>query len=137
EKLVVLAHALGQEMALHQVDCEGVETIQRADLLFASRGRRMIRLIAQLAWNSNGEVLAKVGPRLVRCDSPFGRLSGPQNTFVIDADLAGQVVVEGVGAGPRATASAILGDVIGIAQGCGSSVSRAVLQPVSLSRQES
>lgn len=136
EKLIVLAHALGHDIVFRQVDCEGIESIQRADLIFAWRARRVIRLIAHLAWNPNGEVNVWVGPRLVRYDSPLGRVTGARNVFVIDADLAGQVVVEGVGAGPRATASAILGDVIAIAQGGRSSVSRAVAQPCNLSRKE-
>lgn len=116
EKLIVLAQALGFDLTPSDVSCEGIERIERADLLFVQRKRLAIRLIAQFAHAERG-ISAQVAPRLVPRDSPYGRLAGPRNVFCLDADLAGPLVLEGVGAGPRATASAILGDVISILRG--------------------
>lgn len=116
EKLIVLAQALGHDLSPEDVSCEGIEQIERADLLFAQRKRLGIRLVARLARSDEG-LFAHVALRLVERESPLGRLTGARNVFCLDADLAGPLVLEGVGAGPRATASAILGDVMAILRG--------------------
>lgn len=59
---------------------------------------------------------ARVAPEEVALDSLEGRATGPTNVVRYETDLAGTLTFTGPGAGGDATASAILGDVIGIAR---------------------
>ncbi len=59
-------------------------------------------------------------PSAVPSDSPFGRCDGVLNRIEVDAAPVGRVAFEGPGAGGPATASAVLGDLVAIARGLGS-----------------
>jgi homoserine dehydrogenase len=59
---------------------------------------------------------ARVGPEEVAADSLEGQATGPTNVITLESDLVPRLVWSGPGAGGDATASAILGDVIQIAQ---------------------
>ena len=59
-------------------------------------------------------------PTAVPAGSPFGRCDGVLNRVEVDAEPVGRVAFEGPGAGGSATASAVLGDLVAIARGLGS-----------------
>jgi homoserine dehydrogenase len=111
EKLCILARAAGvhaaQRLRPCDVVCEGIEKVAPADLAEARQARRVVRLIAEL--DAAGRL--RVGPALVARNHPLAQTQGAENVVVIRADLAGEIVLRGPGAGPRPTASAILGDV--------------------------
>jgi homoserine dehydrogenase len=68
-----------------------------------------------------GDVIeAAVVPTAVPADSPFGWTDGVTNRVEIDAEPVGSVGLSGPGAGGAATSSAILGDLMAIARGLGS-----------------
>jgi hypothetical protein len=56
----------------------------------------------------------------VAVDSALGRTAGVLNRIEIDASPVGTVAFAGPGAGGAATSSAVLGDLIAIARGLGS-----------------
>ena len=58
-------------------------------------------------------------PALPR-DSALGRTAGVRNRIEVDAEPVGRVGFDGPGAGGAATSSAVLGDLIAIARGAGS-----------------
>ena len=47
---------------------------------------------------------------------PLARVEGPANAVYIEGDLVGPVLLEGLGAGGRPTASSVVGDVIDVAR---------------------
>ena len=53
-------------------------------------------------------------------DSAFGRTSGVLNRIEVEAEPVGTIAFSGPGAGGPATSSAVLGDLIAIARGLGS-----------------
>ena len=68
-----------------------------------------------------GETIeAAVMPTAVPSDSPFGWTDGITNRVEIVGEPLGTVSLAGPGAGGRATSSAILGDLVAIARGLGS-----------------
>ncbi|MEA2578288.1 MAG: homoserine dehydrogenase [Chloroflexota bacterium] len=68
-----------------------------------------------------GDVIeAAVVPTAVPADSPFGWTDGVTNRVEIDGEPVGSVGLSGPGAGGAATSSAILGDLVAIARGLGS-----------------
>ena len=81
---------------------------------------RAIRLIATARVADDGALEAAVVPTVVPADSPFGRCDGVLNRVEIEGLPVGRVAFEGPGAGGSATASAVLGDLVALARGLGS-----------------
>lgn len=78
-----------------------------------------IKLLAT-ATRRGDEIEASVVPTAVPADSPFGWTDGVTNRVEIDAEPLGTVGLSGPGAGGPATSSAVLGDLVAIARGLGS-----------------
>jgi homoserine dehydrogenase len=116
EKLCLLADAAGYRLAPGDILVQGIEGVTADDLAVARRARRVLKLVAELEVTDGG-VHARVGPALVPEGHPLAALRGEQNGVVIGAELAGEVFVQGRGAGGAATASAILGDLRRILEG--------------------
>ena len=78
-----------------------------------------IKLLAS-ATRRGDAVEASVVPTAVPADSAFGWTDGVTNRVEIDAEPLGTVGLSGPGAGGAATSSAVLGDLLAIARGLGS-----------------
>ena len=78
-----------------------------------------IKLLAT-ATRRDDAIEASVIPTAVPADSPFGWTDGVTNRIEIDAEPLGSVGLSGPGAGGPATSSAVLGDLLAIARGSGS-----------------
>jgi homoserine dehydrogenase len=78
-----------------------------------------IKLLAT-ATRRGDTVEGAVIPTAVPADSPFGWTDGVTNRVEIDAEPLGTIGLSGPGAGGPATSSAILGDLVAIARGLGS-----------------
>jgi homoserine dehydrogenase len=78
-----------------------------------------IKLLATAARRDDG-VEAVVVPTAVPADSPFGWTDGVTNRIEVEAEPLGTVGLAGPGAGGAATSSAILGDLVAVARGLGS-----------------
>jgi homoserine dehydrogenase len=85
----------------------------------AALGLRL-KLLATAARDGAGEIGAAVVPTAVPDDSAIGRTDGVRNRIEIAARPLGEVGFDGPGAGGDATASAVLGDLVAIARGQGS-----------------
>ena len=78
-----------------------------------------IKLLAT-ATRRGDRIEAAVIPTAVPADSPFGWTDGVTNRIEIEAEPLGIVRLAGPGAGGAATSSAVLGDLVAIARGGGS-----------------
>ncbi len=78
-----------------------------------------IKLLAT-ASRRDGDIEAAVIPTAVPADSPFGWTDGVTNRVEIEAEPLGTIGLSGPGAGGAATSSAVLGDLVAIARGLGS-----------------
>jgi homoserine dehydrogenase len=78
-----------------------------------------IKLLATAARRDDG-IEAVVVPTAVPADSPFGWTDGVTNRIEVEAEPLGTVDLAGPGAGGAATSSAILGDLVAVARGLGS-----------------
>ncbi len=134
-KLVVLARlAFGRWIAVDDVRITaatgpgagrpGITGVSAADIAMARTARHVIKLIAEarrgVPDRGQPSVVASVLPTLVDAESPLGRTSGVLNRIEIDASPVGTVAFSGPGAGGAATSSAVLGDLVAIARGLGS-----------------
>ena len=99
----------------------GITGVGSAEIEAAAADGMVVKLVA-VAERSPGEdaPTASVLARLVPAESPLGRTSGVLNRIEIDAEPVGTVAFSGPGAGGPATSSAVLGDLMAIARGAGS-----------------
>jgi homoserine dehydrogenase len=114
EKLCVLAAAAGVSLLPSQVETRGIESLTPEDLAAARRSGQTIKLIAELDL-SGGAARARVGPTLLPRLHPLAQAVEEENAVAIETVLAGEIFLRGRGAGPRPTASAVLGDVVRLA----------------------
>lgn len=119
-KIVILARAAwGVDVSLDDVHREGISGLTDRDFENARGTGQMIKLIAS-AWCSGPRedrtVEVSVRPTLVGADDPFGQTREGMNMVVIEAESAGSLRLHGAGAGGDPTASAVLGDVVGVAR---------------------
>ncbi len=78
-----------------------------------------LKLLAT-ATRRDAAIEAAVIPTAVPSDSPFGWTDGVTNRVEIEAEPLGVVRLAGPGAGGAATSSAVLGDLVAVARGLGS-----------------
>jgi homoserine dehydrogenase len=98
----------------------GITGVTADDVAGLAAEGRTIRLIATARIADDGAIEAAVVPTAVPAGSPFGRCDGVLNRVEVDAEPVGRVAFEGPGAGGPATSSAVLGDLVALARGLGS-----------------
>ncbi|HVL53244.1 MAG TPA: homoserine dehydrogenase [Vitreimonas sp.] len=105
---------------LHGPGGPGITGVTADELAGAAAVGLTIRLLAVTERAPGGAPTASVVPTAVPLDSPLGRTSGVRNRVEIRAEPLGEVGLDGPGAGGPATSSAVLGDLVAVARGLGS-----------------
>jgi homoserine dehydrogenase len=98
----------------------GVTGVSAAEVTAAGALGLTLKLIALAEIGADGRPTASVLPSAVDRDSPLGRTDWVLNRIEVVADPVGTVAFSGPGAGGDATSSAVLGDLIALARGQGS-----------------
>lgn len=100
----------------------GITGVTADDIAEAAASGEVVKLIAGAtrAGEDAASLDARVTATRVPADSPLGRTAGVLNRIEVDATPVGSVAFSGPGAGGPATSSAVLGDLLAIAAGEGS-----------------
>lgn len=98
----------------------GVTGVTPPLLDVARRQGLAIRLVAHAERGPGGTPAAWVMPAAVPADSGLGRTQWADNRLELEGQPVGRVTISGPGAGGPATSSAVLGDLLAIARGEGS-----------------
>ena len=120
-KAAILATiAFGAPYTLDQVAVAGITAITAEDNAAAAEAGYVIKLLAiaergRAADGAEGAVL-RVHPTLLPREHPLASVRGAFNAVFVEADNAGELMFYGPGAGGAPTASAVMGDVVSIAQ---------------------
>ena len=115
-KLAILASlAFGSEIAADEIYVEGISNITNADIEAAAKLGYRIKLLG-VALKTDSGIEQRVHPTMVPVESTIAQISDVTNAVAIDADVVGQLVMSGPGAGGDATASAVAGDIADIAK---------------------
>lgn len=101
---------------VNTIRVQGLERLTLLDLAAARRLNRRIKPIAKALRTSEG-ILAWVGPALLPLNHPLAVVDGPLNAVLIDAKPIGRLAFSGPGAGGPATATAVLADLVDLAEG--------------------
>jgi homoserine dehydrogenase len=116
-KLAILAAlAFGAAPDFAGVQTVGIRAIDAADIAQAAALGFRIKLVG-LAELQDGRLFQRVHPALVPLDHPLAATSGALNAVVIEGDPVGRLFLQGRGAGEGPTASAVVADLIDLAQG--------------------
>jgi len=111
-KIAILARlAFRTEVPIDAVYREGIRRVQAKDFRYARDMGYTIKLLA-VARREQGGLLARVHPAMVPSRVPMASVNGVLNAVEVEGDLVGPLWLQGRGAGPRPTASAVMGNVI-------------------------
>lgn len=115
-KLAILATlAFHTQVRPQDIHCEGISRLAPRDFRYAKELGYAIKLLA-IAKEQDGSVQARVHPAFVPEHMLLAEVDGVFNAIQVQGDLIGRVIFYGQGAGSLPTSSAILADVIHIAQ---------------------
>ena len=116
-KLAILTSlAFGSEVNVAAIDIEGIEAVTLADIRNAYEMGFKVKLLGVAVATAEG-IEQRVHPTLVPKGSPVADTDGVFNAVVVQSDFAGDLMLEGRGAGAHPTASAVLSDIADIARG--------------------
>jgi homoserine dehydrogenase len=116
-KLALLTSlAFATKVGFEHIHIEGIQSITAADIEAADDLGYRIKLLGVALMTESG-IEQRVHPAMVPKHSAIAEVSGVTNCVAIDGDFAGNLLLAGPGAGARATASAVVSDVIDIARG--------------------
>ncbi len=95
---------------------EGIENIEFKDIEFADQLNFRIKLLG-ITELVNNKLFERVHPCLVKKDSYIANVSGVMNAVILHGEPVGESVLQGEGAGPGATSSALMSDFLSILRG--------------------
>jgi len=113
-KLAILSSlSFNTQIKIDDIYVEGIKNIDTTDFNYAKELGYTIKLLA-IVENFNNGILARVHPSMINITTPLAKISGAMNAIEIKADMLGELIIQGPGAGASPTTSAILNDLISL-----------------------
>ena len=94
----------------------GIENIELKDINMADKLYLRIKLLG-ITEIINNQLFERVHPCLIKKDSYIANINGVMNAIILQGTPVGQSVLQGEGAGPGPTSSALLSDLLSILRG--------------------
>jgi len=95
---------------------EGIENIELKDIELANQLNLRIKLLG-ITEIINNKLFERVHPSLVGKDTYLGNINGAMNAIILNSRPVGETVLQGEGAGPGPTSSALMSDLLSILRG--------------------
>ena len=95
---------------------EGIENIEPKDFKIASQLNLKIKLLG-ITEIINNKLFERVHPCLVKNNSYIGNVDGVMNAVILEGKPVGESILQGEGAGPGPTSSALMSDLLSILRG--------------------
>jgi homoserine dehydrogenase len=115
-KMSILSWIAFEKMIeIEKIDRKGICEITPEDIEKAKAAGCVIKLIGRSKL-LDGKVHCTVAPELIPLSNPLAIVDGVYNAIVVRGNFVGEVMFYGHGAGGKATASAVMSDVIEIAR---------------------
>jgi homoserine dehydrogenase len=114
-KMAILGSiAFHSRVTLSDVAMEGIQSITLDDVRYAKNLGFVVKLIGA-ARLIDGQVSVRVFPALVPLDHPLASISGANNAVFAQGQAIGEIMLMGPGAGGMPTATAVVSDIVSIA----------------------
>ena len=114
-KTAILASiGFGTRVTTDDVYQQGIRTIAAEDIAVAHELGYTIKLLG-IARNTPKGVDARVHPTMIPLDHQLAKVSGAMNAVYVVGDAVGETMFYGAGAGSFPTASAVVGDIMALA----------------------
>ena len=115
-KLKILSSLCFNSFLNNNIYVEGINEIDRTDIDNANKLGYKIKLLG-FAELLNNKIYQRVHPTLIKKESYIASIDGVLNAVIVDGKPVGQSVIQGEGAGPAATTSALISDISSILRG--------------------
>ena len=115
-KLKILSSLCFNSFISNNIYVEGIKDIDKDDINNANQLGYKIKLLG-FAEFLNNKIYQRVHPTLIKKDSYIASVDGVLNAVIVDGKPVGQSVIQGEGAGPAATSSALISDISSISRG--------------------
>jgi len=108
--------AFNSKISKHKCLMEGIEKIDLKDIKIANQLGLRIKLLG-ISELKNNQLFETVHPCLVSKKSYIGNVTGVMNAVITEGKPVGESILQGEGAGPGPTSSALLSDLLSILRG--------------------
>ena len=108
--------AFNKTISKNNILTEGIQNLNQNDISHAKNLGYKIKLLA-ISEVINGKLMERVHPCLVLKNSYIARIGSVLNAIVVDGQPIGRSVLQGEGAGPGPTTSALISDLCSILRG--------------------
>ncbi|MDA8619031.1 homoserine dehydrogenase, partial [Candidatus Pelagibacter bacterium] len=115
-KLKILSSLCFNSFLNNNIYVEGIKNIDKTDIDNANNFGYKIKLLGFAEFVKNN-VYQSVHPTLIKKDSYVASIDGVLNAVIVDGIPVGQSTIQGEGAGPSATTSALVSDISSISRG--------------------
>ena len=108
--------AFKKKISRNNLLMEGIEFIEPKDFEIANQLNLKIKLLG-ITEIINNKLFERVHPCLVKKKSYIGNVDGVMNAVIIEGKPVGESILQGEGAGPGPTSSALMSDLLSILRG--------------------
>ena len=115
-KLKILSSLCFNSFINNNIYVEGINDIDKTDIDNANKLGYKIKLLG-FAELLNNKIYQRVHPTLIKKESYVASIDGVLNAVIVDGKPVGQSIIQGEGAGPSATTSALISDISSILRG--------------------
>ncbi len=115
-KLKILSSLCFNSFLNNNIHVEGIKDIDKDDISYAKKLGYKIKLLGY-AELIGKHIFQRVHPTLIKKSSYVASIDGVLNAVIIDGIPVGQSIIQGEGAGPAATTSALISDISSILRG--------------------
>ena len=115
-KLKILSSLCFSSFLNNNVYVEGIKNIDKIDIDNANKLGYKIKLLG-FAELLDNKIYQRVHPTLIKKESFVASIDGVLNAVIVDGKPVGQSTIQGEGAGPAATTSALVSDISSILRG--------------------
>jgi len=113
---ILSALAFNSKISKSKSLMEGIEKIQSSDFEIMEKLNLRIKLLG-ITEIINNKLFERVHPCLVTKDSYIGNVTNVMNVVILEGKPVGESVLQGEGAGPGPTCSALMSDLLSILRG--------------------
>ena len=115
-KLKILTALCFNSFINNTIHVEGINNIDHIDIQNAEKLGFKIKLLG-VSVLKNNKIIQRVHPCMIRKNSYIASIDGVLNAVIVEGKPVGESVIQGEGAGPEATTSALVSDISSILRG--------------------